>query len=112
MKPQLLRGGVPGHHLAVDVPAGLPEGRRCCCYSARERSESKDSGEVTKIPEVIDGVIFQRNQRSSVEGAHLLLHHVFPLVWRQAEQILKHTHKTSDVKSATIFQLWLQEFWL
>lgn len=27
VKPKLLGGRVPGHHLAVDVPAGLPEGR-------------------------------------------------------------------------------------
>lgn len=95
VKPQLLRGGVPGHHLAVDVPAGLPEdGETLLRWLAVERDASQARGKVPAIPEVIDGVVFQRRQGSSVQGAHLLLHHVSPLVRRQAEQILKHTDET------------------
>lgn len=68
--------------------------------------QGEKRGKVPQVPEVIDGVILQRGERSSVDGAHLLLHHVFPLVRRQAEQILK--QHTPDVTTATISPLWLK----
>lgn len=72
---------------------GCLRGDVAAAVSGGGRGMSPDRGEAPTIPEVVDGVIFERSKRSSVQGAHLLLHHVSPLVRRQAQQILQHKHE-------------------
>lgn len=92
VNPQPLRSSVPGYHLAVDISSGLPVGqsklkRRCsCCQRAVFF--------LLILPEILQGELLQRGGSDSIHGSHFLLvclDDVFPLVGRQAEQILKDT---------------------